>query len=122
MLIIPLESLCEEDPLLKQLLSDSEGIKVAEFDADNIPSAPYVCWQIIDANPEQYLSDRSDIDEISVQIDVYTAKKSTSRQIAQLLRTAIEEDCYIERFTGTEKESETNLYRVRLDTRWYQEP
>lgn len=122
MLIIPLESLCETDPLLKQLLSDSEGLKVAEFDADNIPSAPYVCWQIIDAAPVQYLSDRSDMDDIYVQIDVYTSKKSTCRQIAQLLRKVIEEDCYIERFSGTEKESETNLYRVRLDTRWYEEP
>ena len=81
MLIIPLESLCETDPLLKQLLSDSEGLKVAEFDADNIPSAPYVCWQIIDAAPVQYLSDRSDMDDIYVQIDVYTSKKSTSRRI-----------------------------------------
>ena len=77
---------------------------------------------LIDAAPVQYLSDRSDMDDIYVQIDVYTSKKSTSRQIAQLLRKVIEEDCYIERFSGTEKESETNLYRVRLDTRWYEEP
>ncbi|OAL78975.1 hypothetical protein AY606_05985 [Acinetobacter sp. SFB] len=122
MLIIPLESLCEADYLLKQLLSDSEGLKVAEFDADNIPSAPYTCWQIINANPEQYLSDRSDMDDIYVQIDIYASKKAEARQIAKLMRNAIEEDCYIESYTGTEKEPETNLYRIRLDTRWYEEP
>lgn len=122
MLIIPLESLCEANYLLKQLLSDSQGLKVAEFDADNIPSAPYACWQIINANPEQYLSDLSDMDDIYVQIDIYASKKAGARQIAKLMRNAIEEDCYIESYTGAEKEPETNLYRIRLDTRWYEEP
>lgn len=122
MLIIPLESLCEADPLLKQLLSDSTGLKVAEFDADNIPSAPYVCWQIINANPEQYLSDRSDMDDVYVQIDIYASKKATARQIGKLMRNAIEEDCYLERYTGTEKDPPTNLYRISLDTRWFEEP
>lgn len=122
MMIIPLERLCDADPLLKQLLSDSEGLKVAEFDADNIPSAPYVCWQIINANPEQYLSDRSDMDDVYVQIDIYATKKSTARQIGRLLRNAIEEDCYLEGYTGAEREPETKLYRVSLDTRWLEEP
>lgn len=122
MLIIPLESLCEADPLLKQLLSDSTGLKVAEFDADNIPSAPYVCWQIINANPEQYLSDRSDMDDVYVQIDIYASKKATARQIGKLMRNAIEEDCYLERYTGAEKDPPTNLYRISLDTRWFEEP
>lgn len=122
MLIIPLYDICKADQLLKSLLSDGKNVKVAEFDAENIPAAPYVVYQIINAQTQQYLDKKSDMDDLYVQIDVYAAKKDVVRRIAKLLRNAIEEDyCYIESFTGTERDAETNLYRIRIDTSWFEE-
>ncbi len=122
MLIIPLIEICEKDTELVELLTDEAGLKVSEFDANNTNGAPYVCWQIIDANPEQYLSAPSDMDSIYAQIDIYADTKGLTRQIARLLRNNIEEYCYIENYTGVERDSETNLYRIRIDSRWYEEP
>ncbi len=120
MIIIPLEELCSAEPLLRGLLTDSVGLKVAEFDADLNQSPPYVCWQIIHAEGQHYLSDPSDMDEALVQIDVYSKSKAENRQIAKLLRNAISEHCYVEGFTGNERDS-SNLWRIRLDTRWFEE-
>lgn len=122
MLIIPLYEICENDAELAGLLSDETGLKVSEFDANNTNGAPYVCWQIIDANPEQYLSAPSDMDSIYAQIDIYADTKGSARQIARLLRKNIEESCYIEDYTGVNRDPETNLYRIRIDSRWYEEP
>jgi hypothetical protein len=122
MIIIPLEEICSKSQALKALLSDDIGIRVSEFDASKTINAPYVVWQIINANPEQYLSGVSDMDDSLVQIDVYSTSKSNARQIAKLLKNAISEDyCYVEAFSGTEREPNTDLYRVRLDTRWYED-
>jgi len=122
MLIIPLYNLCSENAELSVLLSDSVGLKVSEFDANNTNGAPYVCWQIISANTEEYLSGTSDMDALYVQIDIYAVSKDSVREIARLVRKVIEESCYVEDFTGCELEQETNLYRIRIDSRWLQEP
>lgn len=122
MLIVPLYDLCATDTELAVLLSDDVGLKVGEFDANNTNSAPYVCWQIISADPEQYLADASDMDSLYVQIDVYAKTKSDTRSIAKKLRKVIEDYCTIEGFTGCELEQETALYRIRIDSRWLEEP
>lgn len=122
MLIIPLYDLCAADSELPNLLSDGVGLKVGEFDANNTHGAPYVCWQIINANTEQYLSGGSDMDSLYVQIDVWAKTKADARNIARKVRKVIEEYCTIEDFTGCEIEQETNLYRIRIDSRWLEEP
>lgn len=122
MLIIPLYDLCAANVELSALLTDGAGLRVGEFDANNTHGAPYVCWQIINANPEQYLSGGSDMDSLYVQIDVYAKTKADARNIARKVRKVIEEDCTIEAFTGCELEQETNLYRIRIDSRWLEEP
>ncbi|WP_127493075.1 tail completion protein gp17 [Acinetobacter calcoaceticus] len=122
MLIIPLYELCEQNTELAGLLTDSTGLKVSEFDANNTNGAPYICWQILNADPEKYLSKPSDMDSVYVQIDVYADTKASTRKIARLLRKSIEEYCYIEDYTGVERDSETNLYFIRIDSRWCEEP
>lgn len=122
MITIPLLSICSQVPELVTLLTDDVGLKVGEFDADNFKNAPYVCYQIISADPQQYLSDASDLDALYVQIDVYAKSKDGVRTIAKLLRKAIEEDfCHISTYTGVERDIETNLWRIRIDTSWYEE-
>lgn len=120
MIIIPLESLVLADRELKRLLSDNVGVKVSEHDASKTINPPYVCWQIIWARGQEYLSDPSDMTEAVVQIDIYSKSKSENRKIALLLKNAISEHCYIENFTGNELEA-SDLYRIRLETRWFED-
>lgn len=122
MLIIPLYDLCAANVELSALLSDGAGLRVGEFDASNTEGTPYVCWQIINAGTEQYLSGASDMDSLYVQIDIYAKTKGDARTIAKLVRKAIEDYCTVEGFTGCELEQETNLYRIRIDSRWLEEP
>lgn len=120
MIIIPLESLVLADRELKRLLSDNVGVKVSEHDASKTINPPYVCWQIIWAQGQEYLSDPSDMTEAVVQIDIYSKSKPENRKIALLLKNAISEHCYIENFTGNELEA-SDLYRIRLETRWFED-
>lgn len=122
MLIIPLYDLCAADTELSALLSDGEGLRVSEFDASNTEGTPYVCWQIINADTEQYLSGASDMDSLYVQIDIYANIKSSARTIAKLVRRCIEDCCIVEAYTGCELDQETELYRIRIDSRWLEEP
>ena len=122
MLIIPLYDLCAANTELSALLSDGAGLRVGEFDASNTEGTPYVCWQIINADTEQYLSSASDMDSLYVQIDIYANTKGIARTIAKLVRKVIEDYCTVEGFTGCELEQETALYRIRIDSRWLEEP
>ena len=122
MIIIPLYDLCAQNTELAALLTDDIGLKVGEFDANNVDRAPYVCWQTITANPEQYLDDASDMDDVYVQIDIYANEKDQTRLLARLIRSVIEDQCYIETYTGIERDPETALYRIRIDSRWHEEP
>lgn len=122
MIIPPIERLCSQSVELITLLSDQQGLKLSEFDATLDFKPPYVVWQIINANPQKYLDDVSDLDAVLLQIDVYAIKKSEARTIARLIRKAIELDCYIDSYTGTERDTETNLNRIRIDTSWHIEP
>lgn len=122
MIVIPLYQICEFEPKLKAMLSDDIGLKVSEFHTDLFKNPPFISWQIIYGDAEQYLNDVSDMDDVAVQIDIYAQKRTDARLIAQLLRKALFNHCYIEKYTGTEKDFETNLWRVRLDTRWHEEP
>lgn len=120
MIILPLEALCQKDPLLVQLLSDRDGLKLFEFDPDIEVSTPYATWQIIHASGDENLSGVSEMDEVLLQIDIYGKNKAENRQIAKLIRKAIEEDCQVENFTGNIRETDTNLFRIRLETRWFE--
>ena len=53
---------------------------------------------------------------------IYAKDKGSTRKIAKLVRKVIEENCSIEDFTGCELEPEVNLYRIRIESRWLEEP
>lgn len=122
MKILPIEALIKKDPLLVSLISDSTGIKFSEFDPSAKVSPPYVTWQIIHAAGDENLSGVSQMDEVVLQLDIYGTNKAQNRQIGQLIRKAIEQECQVEGFTGNIREGTSNLFRISLDTRWFEEP
>lgn len=122
MIIPPIEALCSQSVELITLLSDDQGLKLSEFDATIDIKPPYVVWQIVSSDPAMYLDAPSDLDGVLIQIDIYALKKSEARQIARAVRQAIESDCYITSYSGVERDPETNLHRIRLDTSWQIQP
>lgn len=121
-MIIPLYKICENTPVLAEYLRDEIGLKVSEFSNSLSFSPPFVSWQIINAHPENYLADVSDMDQISVQIDIYAKSRAEVRRIAGMLRLALHEYCYVVRLSGPEQDFDTDLWRIMMETAWLEEP
>ncbi|MOA50762.1 hypothetical protein D3C78_1738290 [compost metagenome] len=80
---------------------------------------PYAVWQTIGGAPESYLGDRPDIDQFSLQIDIYAASATAARSAAMSLRDAIEPNAYVTRWGGESRDPETKNYRVSFDVDWW---
>lgn len=75
---------------------------------------PYVTWQTIGGEPENYVSGLPDADNYVVQVDVYSldaAGPYSVTEVAKALRNAIEPVAYITSWGNTGKEAETGLFR-----------
>lgn len=80
---------------------------------------PYAVWQTLGGSPENYLKQRPDIDQFSLQVDVYAMSATAARNVAIALRNAIEPVAYITRWNGEDRDQETKNYRVSFDVDWW---
>lgn len=85
---------------------------------DNVAD-PYCVWRIQGGSPENYLGDLPDIDQFSVQFDVYGTSAESVEAGARALRDAIEADCHIVGWSGTERDSKTGRYSYRFFSDWW---
>lgn len=80
---------------------------------------PYATWQIVSGNPENYLGDRPNIDQIRVQLDCWSPSAGGSitkaSQVADAVRYALESRGHQVDFGSTERDAETGSYRYRMD-------
>jgi hypothetical protein len=106
-------------------VTDWLGLNPTRFypfkDAPQDGVRPYAVYQVINGTPENYLDDASDIDQVSVQIDVYADDGDDSESIAKVIRAAIEGLCYVTSFRDWGKEPKTLLYRYMLEVDWFVE-
>ncbi len=119
-MIPPLFAICSVDPVLQGLL----GTELRLYPWGEAPLGvlrPYAVYQIVNGTPENYLGDRSDMDAVSLQIDVYSDVSAHVKPIAEAIRDVIEDDCTITAFRGWSREEATKLYRWQLDTDWFLE-
>lgn len=84
------------------------------------PSKPYVVWQSIGINPENYLGQVPDADFMPTQIDVYADTASAARNGAQALRDLYQLHGYVTVQREWPREVGTNLYRYQLDVDFWQ--
>ena len=82
---------------------------------------PYAVWQIISGNPENYLDSPTDMDGVSIQIDVYSDIAASTISVAKALRTAIESQATLTAFRQWPREPDTRLYRWQLDVDFFVE-
>lgn len=80
---------------------------------------PYAVWQVVGGAPLNYLRDRPDMDELTIQVDIYADTAASAHAVAVAVRNAIEGDCYITRWAGEDRDPETNDYRLGFDAEWH---
>lgn len=80
---------------------------------------PYAVWQTLGGSPENFLKQSPDIDQFTLQVDVYASTAMAARAAARSLRDAIEPVAYITRWNGEDRDQETKNYRVSFDVDWW---
>jgi len=80
---------------------------------------PYAVWQTIGGAPENYITGVPDIDQLSLQVDVYATTAADAREAAIALRDAIEPVAHVVGWRGEDREPETQLYRISFDVDWF---
>jgi uncharacterized protein YggE len=79
---------------------------------------PYAVWQLITGLPENYLNQVPDIDQFSIQVDVYATTADQARDVAQALRDAVEPHAHVIAWRGEERDLDTRNYRISFDLDW----
>lgn len=115
----PIFETCSRDPVVTELLGTGADMRLYSFgEAPDKVVRPYVVWQVINGNPENYLAGRPDADGFTLQVDVYASTGTSARQVRGALRNAIELQAYIARWGREERDSTTKNYRVSFDVDW----
>lgn len=82
---------------------------------------PYAVWRLFYGAPGNYLADRPDIDSFGVQVDVYASPSqgaSKAREVAEVLRDAIEGHAYITSWRGESIDPDTKNFVFGFDSAW----
>lgn len=105
-------------PQIRAVLGDP--LRLFSFgDAGDGPVAnPYVLWQTIGGEPDNYLSDRPQVDRYTLQLDVYANDRKQAREVVELILPEIEARAYVVAWNGEFRDSETKLFRVSFDVDW----
>lgn len=86
-------------------------------EAPKKPVYPYLVYQTITGQPENYLGDRPDVDSETLQLDVWDSSNNSKRalQVAKLVRDAVEEDAYVSGWRGDSRDPETDDVLVSFE-------
>jgi hypothetical protein len=76
---------------------------------------PYLTWQTITGQPQNYLDDVPDIDQTRVQMDIWAATGDAAETLAQSVRDALETKGYMISFGTTDQDPATNAFRFSMD-------
>ena len=83
-------------------------VRFFEFgQAPQLQNAPYATFQHIAGVPYNTLNGPAPADHITTQIDVWTDTSAEARTISRVIRSAIENQCYVTSWLGTSKEGDT---------------
>lgn len=115
----PIFTIAAADPVVIALLGTAP-VRLFPFgEAPEGVTYPYATWQGAGGAPENYLSNRPDMDRIALQVDVWAKTGATATAVAEALRNAIEGHAYITAWRGNGRDSETGSYRVSFDIDWH---
>ena len=89
-------------------LLGANPVRFFEFgQAPQLEKAPYATYQHITGNPYNNLTGPASADHITAQIDVWADSSAECKAVANAIRNAVENDCYVTSWLGTSKEGDT---------------
>ena len=115
----PIFAVCAADPAVTALLCATPTRFYPFGEAPQGVIYPYAVWQLVGGQPENYINQRPDIDNYTLQVDVYADTVASARAVASALRDAIELHAYITRWGGESVDPETKRYRISFDADWF---
>lgn len=114
----PFYTVCKADMNVQALLGGSEPRIYPFSSAPQNVAKPYVVYQWINGSPFNMLNCRPDADQASLQVDVYGLTQASSTEVAKAIRYAVELQCNLTSYRGTEREDATKLWRTGFDLTW----
>ena len=118
-MVSQLYELCRVNPSVVAELG-REVLRVFPFGTvDTTVDYPYAVWQNTSGTPANYLNTRPDVDNYTVQVDVYGKLLDSVLSAAEAIRDAVEGDGYITRWGDQSFETDTKLYRYSFDVEFY---
>lgn len=109
-----------DDPATQQLLLGDDGVKVyqAGLSPAKVPS-PYVTWQVITGETENYLDEKPDMDSPRVRLNCWAGDSGTANEVAVAVRDALEEYGHQVAWIGDDQDEQTGRYVVRFDFQFW---
>ena len=80
---------------------------------------PYVLWQTVGGEPENYLGDRPEVDRFTVQVDVYADSAQAARAVTQALLNELEAVAHVISWNGEFRDTETRDFRLSFSLDWW---
>jgi hypothetical protein len=80
---------------------------------------PYAVYQTIYGSPENYLSQRPDMDNWGVQVDAYARTAPEANAVAVALREALEGVAHVTAYNGDAKDAATGLFRYSFTVEFW---
>lgn len=114
----PFFQVCKADPTVQALLG---GVLPRIYPFGEAPQSvakPYVVYQWIGGDPFNTLNCRPGADRAGLQVDVYGLTQTSSTDVAKAIRYAVELQCNLTSYRGTERETDTKLWRTGFDLTW----
>jgi hypothetical protein len=114
----PFFNVCKADTTVQALLGGTLPRIYPFGSAPQSVVKPYVVYQWIDGDPFNTLNCRPKADRAVLQVDVYGTTAQSSTDVAEAIRYAVELDCHVTSYRGTDREPDTLLYRTGFDLNW----
>lgn len=82
---------------------------------------PYAVYAVYNANPENYLGQRPDIDNKGTQIEIFADTYQSLESCFLAVRDALEEEAHMTNYSTPDLDANTNLYGVRMEFDFWDE-
>lgn len=118
-MIPPIFSILNASAPVKSLL----GSKPLRFfpwsDAPQNVSKPYATYGVFNGNPINYIDRVPDMDNLGTQVDVWASTTQSCIDVATAIRDALEPHAHMISTQSYERDSETKLFRCRMDFNFF---
>lgn len=114
-MIPPVFDILKASTAVKALVGNNP-VRVFPFgSAPQNVTRPYATYSVFNGQPENYLDQVPDIDNMGTQIDVWADSVSSCEAVSVAIRNALEPSAHMTSFSGNDRDPETRLFHCRMD-------